>query len=186
MSRFPAENTPMANRGAWAIAVIFGVGLAMAAGSVWYHYGQGRQCLEFWGQHDGELIRHAPMVELWVLGEPEEPEQAGEAADPLEIDGQPRRIVRRLDISQARGLVHARHALILDANYLWPPTDGREPVNVARWTHALAFSRGSDRVVLMFDFDRGHVRRLTLPQALQLVPTIAAAEQALLQRELGR
>lgn len=171
----------MANRGAWAIAAMFGVGLLLAGGSVLYHSGQGRRCLEFYGADDAATIRHAPTVEAWRL----EPQAAADTAttepseaDRLTVDGQSWRIARRVEIGQARGLVHARHALIVDANYRWD-----EPATGGQWTHAIRFVRQNAQVVLLFDFATGHVRKLDAPAAATLVPTIAAAEQALLERE---
>lgn len=183
----------MANRGAWAIAAMFGIGLALAGGSVWYHHGQGRQCLLFWGLQDAALIRHAPAVEVWELGPPPSPGDSADnpaavaVTDALQVDGQPRRIVRRRSIEQARGLVHARHALIVDANYDWKTnsTGSFPPASPDAWTHALAFTQDQDSVVLLFDFATSRVRRLSRPDTAQLRSTIAAAEQALLLRELG-
>lgn len=168
----------MANRGAWAIAAMFGVGLILAGGSVLYHSGQGRRCLAFYGSEDAAMVRHAPQVEAWRL-EPPTTEADAEGGETIAIDGQPWRIARRIDIRQARGLVHARHALIVDANYRWDAS-----ASGGRWSNALAFSRDAARVVLLFDFQNGQVRELEGP-ATTLVPTIAAAEQALIEREFS-
>ncbi len=188
----------MANRGAWSIAAMFGVGLLLAGGSVLYHSGQGRRCLAFYGADDAATVRHAPKVEAWRLEPPAEsdssPAPAEASAEPaateagaeptaasddtITVDGRPWRIARRVDISQARGLVHARHALIVDANYRWDAAD-----RGGRWTNALTFTRDGDRVVLLFDFGAGQVRELDATSAASLVPTIAAAEQALIERE---
>lgn len=175
----------MANRGAWAIAAMFGVGLILAGGSVLYHSGQGRRCLAFYGSEDAAMVRHAPQVEAWRL-EPPNTEAGAEGGETIAIDGQPWRIARRIDIRQARGLVHARHALIVDANYRWDASasDGRASARDSRWSNALAFSRDAARVVLLFDFQNGQVRELEGP-ATTLVPTIAAAEQALIEREFS-
>jgi hypothetical protein len=173
----------VANRGAWAIAAMFGVGLLLAGGSVLYHSGQGRRCLAFYGPADAATIRHATMVEAWRL-EPLADDAADSTAtakqESLTIDGQPWRVVQRVNISQARGLVHARHALIVDANYRW-----EETASGGRWSNALAFSQADARLVLLFDFATGRVRELDATAVAQLVPTIAAAEQALIDREFS-
>ncbi|MFO0903416.1 MAG: hypothetical protein U0939_10470 [Pirellulales bacterium] len=188
MSGFPVENTPMANRGAWAIAAMFLVGLVLAGGSVLYHHQKGRRALEFWGAADAELIRHAPEVELLELaplGAEEAAQTQGEASERLTVGDRPFRITRRKSIAQARGLVHARHAFIIDANYDWsaartPPTGSAEP----QWSHALVFRREDRQVTLAFAFDQGLLQQLDSHKTAVLQPTIAAAEKALLLREL--
>lgn len=176
----------MANRGAWAIALMFGVGLSLAGGSVLYHANQGRKCLEFWGSRDGELIRHAPGVEAWTLTDMVDASESSTAQEVVSIDGAERRVARKLDISTARGLVHARHALILDANYDWGrESDANSPIPATAWTHAIRFQRETEDIVLLFDFEGSRVRRLDRLPLLHLVPTIAAAEKALVERELA-
>lgn len=176
----------MANRGAWAIAIMFGIGLALAGGSVVYHSTQGRKCLEFWGSRDGELIRHAKGVEAWLLADAAEEPKVGDASEVITIDSQRRWIKRRLDLGNARGLVHARHALIMDANYDWSrEVKAEDAIPASAWTHAIRFSEGKEEVVLLFDFREHRVRRLDRLPGVSLAPTISAAEQALLEREFG-
>lgn len=191
----------MMNRGIWAIATMFCLGLILAGGSVLYHFAKGRKSLAFWGAADAQIIRHAPHVTLLKLGpapdgstasapdaaveEGDSPTPVADAKASLLIDDVPHAIERELSIDQARGLVHARHALIIDANYNWPATQTIADQPAARWTHALRFEKGERSVTLLFDFEQSRIRRLEPNKEAILQPTIAAAEKALVERELA-
>jgi hypothetical protein len=193
---------PMWNRGALAIGAMVAVGVVLATFSVFFHRSQGDQSLELWGVAAATRIRHAPQIEAWQLmpaenGAEEATKNAAENAakktseSPTEtqIAGQVYRIVKRAPLATARGLVHARHALVVDANYDWSAQDNALN-NAPSFTHAIHFradkpsADGSQETILYFDFASGIVcsdrdRRAKLVEKLNL------AEQAFLNRELG-
>ena len=75
------------------------------------------------------------------------------------------------DISQARGLVHLRHALVQDESYEWnvPPASADE----FAWRHALRLERGDSRAVIAFDLDRQRAALAGSEQAVALSPRLA-------------
>lgn len=133
------------SRGKWAILTMVLLGCALGGFAVWHHYQQGRRILEFWGSETAMLIRHADQVEVWRLGPP--PDQS---RSQLEVNGQPMAILEQVEISSLRGLVHARHALIIDRNYDWSPVPEGGPVP---WNLALHFREAGQQVTLVFATD---------------------------------
>ncbi len=161
------------------IMLILAIAVAATVFAAWFRWSQGRRALEYWGADDARQIRFAMSVDLLWLDAPlaNAKKQADPSArDAITVDAVTWQVFQRRDITSARGLVHARQALIQDATYLWDDdTLGPE----AAWTHALVFrSAGEDDVVLLFDFSEdaaGYVRelggveklRLTIPQGFK-------------------
>lgn len=196
----------MRNRGALAIGVMVGVGVVLATISVLFHRSQGDQSLELWGVADATRIRHATQIEAWQLVPADEPsEQAGDgsgretgdntadkAAEKLaetRIAGQVYKIAQRAPLANARGLVHARHALVVDANYDWSVRPDQLKVTPS-FTHAIQFradkpsADGAQETILYFDFASGIVCS-DRDRRAKLVEKLNQAEQAFLIRELG-
>ena len=126
--------------GAWVVAAMLGLGVALAVFALWFQWRQTRRCLAFYGSEAAHRIQVAPRVELWCAN------PAGVVTRPAPE--------HRLDISTARGLVHLRHGLVEDANFAWgdaAPEAGDDP------TIALAFFDGEaadcPRTVLVVRLD---------------------------------
>ena len=88
------------------------------------------------------LIRHADQVEVWRLGP-----QSDQSSSKLEVRGQSLAILEQVKISRLRGLVHARHALIIDRNYDWSSAPAGQTVV---WNLALHFRDGEQQTTLVF------------------------------------
>lgn len=160
------SSTRRSDAGKLVSVAILTVALAAAAFAWWYQYQHGRRALEYWGAEGAVLIRRAPQVELWRLA-PSPTQPTGENAAGERILG--RILLDQRDITHARGLVHARQALISDASYRWnaapaPP----EP----DWDYALRFHDGSRRATVVLDLDEGYARAPAQSTPLQLGPTI--------------
>lgn len=142
--------------------------------------------MEYLGTEVSQQIRFADGVELlWLesplLGTPikttgarRAPDLAG--PDTIVVDGTTWLIRKRANISDARGLVHARQSLIQDATYQW----NEEQLGPdSSWTHALVYtSTENEPVTLLFDLGlhtEGYVReiggtekrQLTIPQGFR-------------------
>jgi hypothetical protein len=133
------------------VLATFGIGLAMAVGAWWYNYQQSRRTAEFWGRDGATLIVGAPHVELLEVGKAMPAETSADAA--ASVAG--REVVRRVDLSQQKGLVHLRHALTFDANFVWKDKRS-EPANQGDWRYALRFARDQREQIALFaeDFKR--------------------------------
>ena len=189
------------NRGKLAIGVIFGVGLVLATVAVTFHFRQGRRCIERFGAPVANLIRHAPRVELLtiranptgveegqnpVLETPldempldEMPLDETRGADTISIDGANWPLQSQLDVTSRMGLVHARHALIMDGTYDWTRNvEGITP----EWSAGMVFTNGDRQTSLFFDFKQRVVLVTPGKILVSLTPTAAEAIEVFQQR----
>ncbi len=145
-------------RGQILILGIVTLAVAMASYTCWHHYCKGYHALQFWGTSSAALIRHAKQVRLLKLQEGSgSPAQGQVVSNRFQIGEQEFSVVREVDISSARGLVHARHTLIEDQNFNWTsPPQSASP----DWDFALQFSDRGDQETLLFDVQRRLVRSL--------------------------
>lgn len=129
------------NPGSLLVLGMVGMAAGLAAFAVWFQWTQTRRCLTYFGPEIAAAIQTAPRVEAWRLG-------AGGAGKHLLA-------ASRADVSRARGLVHLRHGLVEDSNYVWPPAGGgRRPIG--SWDVALAFfaaDAAQPQAILAFDLD---------------------------------
>ena len=146
-------------------ALIIGIVLValLMSGYAWWHQKQkGRRTLEFWGSRIALRLRYGKEIELLQLTSPETSDESA-SGDTLGIDGQSWGIAQSKMISKAKGLVHARQALVFDPSYEWTAAPHKPPV----WQYALRFtdevagesdleattSEQSNGVVLLFDLE---------------------------------
>jgi hypothetical protein len=153
------------NSGKLVILGMLAVALAAAAFAWWRQYHLGRRSLEYWGAEGARLIRAAPQVELVKL--------SGAAAEA------PPNSLRR-DVSQARGLVHARQALISDASFLW----GDKPSTTPAWEYALVFRDGSREFTVLLDLSRDLAGSGALRAPVRLGPTLSQGLRQFLAEQI--
>ena len=136
----------MRSRGKLIVLGILLLAVALAVGNmVFQTYASGR-AVGYWGSDAAKLILTASQVELLEL------EPAGTSfsanAEYLEVAGGRFAIVQKLDISQARGALHFRRALVADNLYEW----GRAletPLTWPQWRYALRFRDGDAAFTLL-------------------------------------
>ncbi len=122
--------------------------LAVLAGGVawWHTWSKGQRSLEYWGSRRAGQIRLAPKVTFYELGDSGSPASRPQ----LEIgSGQLRGVIDERDVSLARGLVHARQALIQDSSFNWDEVAASTP----QWRFALRFEDRGGSVLVLFDLD---------------------------------
>ena len=130
------------NRGTIAIVVMLVVGVCMAGYAWWHQTQRGKRIQEFLGTETVQLLRHAPEVEVYWLQEKREP--ATDSPETL-LAG-----CRKQIVTNVQGLVHARHALILDYNYQFGEATESKP----KWKYAMRFIDGDQsRTVLIAGSD---------------------------------
>lgn len=196
----PEKKTIMLNRGTLTILGIVLLGASMASVAVWYHAQTGQRCLAVWGVDGARLIRHAPQVEALRLGPATDPAAPASADSPapetLTLGEQSFAVVERVDISQTRGLLHARHALIMDHNFQFEsaeasrrsPKDGGvvDAKTSPAWQYVLRFADGRDEALLAFDPQFDLVGLFPRATTLRLRSETMTAETALMEREFAR
>ena len=157
--------------------MIVGLAVVAAVFATWFRWSQGHRAQEYWGVEVARQIRFAPKVELMWLDSPllgtAGSTSAQQADEPngatIMIDGTRWTILKRSDITTARGLVHARQSLIQDATFQW---DGQKWGPDSSWTHALLISDpDGDSLTLLFDLGdstEGFVRAQSAPEKIRL------------------
>ena len=163
--------------GKWVILAMVAAALAAAGMSFYYHRQASRRALEFYQPETALLIARAERVELLELAPP-----AGdtEGLETLVVGDERLTVLRVRDLSQAAGLVHARHALLEDANYAWQaPHDDCSPT----WTHALRFSTGEQTATLLLDFDCERLLPLGRDQSVSIAPLAPGLKDFLAAQE---
>ena len=141
------EEANVLRRGQLVILVMLLAAMAAAGLAWWHQYRQGVRVLAFWGPDAARRIRLAPQCELWqltpALSEARSPSDPG-----VVMDGSGWSLLSQKDISRARGLIHARQALIRDASYDW---SAAVPDLPPQWSYGLCFRDGSGQTLLLFD-----------------------------------
>ena len=165
--------------------VIVGIAVVSIAGSVlavWYHWQLGRQALAYWGPDAAVLIRSAPQVELLRLAPAKEAEE-GQSVERLRIGGERFDVVCRSDITEARGLIHARNAFLEDASFDFGATPGDSPAN---WQWALRFAGEGSEALVAIDADGGLARLIDGPgQSDVSIAPIARGIRTFLAEQVG-
>jgi hypothetical protein len=159
------------NSGKLVIVGIVGVAVVAAAFAWWRQYQQGRRALAYWGADGARLIRTAPEVELLTLA-PAEGDGEGDAIP----------VPKLLDVSGARGLVHARQALISDASFLWSETPRTGPA----WDYAFVFRDGPRELTVRFDIRGGWAMPEHGSQPLRMGPTLAKGLTTFLDEQFAK
>lgn len=120
------------------------------------------------------LIRYAPQVEFLGLrpSATDSTESSAIESNRWTIHGRAYSAETTTDISQAPGLVHARHALVDDASFEW----GRPRADCeANWEFALRFGDGRRQVTVAFDTHCGLVWWVEGQKQIGLMPATASA-----------
>jgi hypothetical protein len=96
------------NRGTHLVILMLVAGLAAAVGAIWHQYRQTRETLRLWGPEMAGLIDRGRSVLLtdWRHGDPRK----------IAEDDPARGDALKVDISDARGLVHFRRSLLEKAS----------------------------------------------------------------------
>lgn len=155
----------MEKRGKLVVVALLLVGI-VAALIAWQHQRQaGSRVLQMWGPDACYRIRLAPSCELLELSENNDA-----SPDRLTHGEQSWAVVRRLSLAQAKGLVHARQALIKDTSYTWESS--RKRSDAARWTCALRFFDSSGETILLLDLTDAWATELNADQCADMQPVV--------------
>jgi hypothetical protein len=168
----------MLDRGKLAVLTMFAVALAAATFAWWWNYSRGQKCLEFYGKDAALLVRTAKDVELLELI-PDSDSPGDRSVDRLAIDGRTYLVHRASDISQAKGLIHARTSILDDTSFQWRSAslDCRPKL-----LYAVRFANDS-RATLAFDFSCQTMWHVEQGKAVVLIPKVAQGWESFLKRK---
>jgi hypothetical protein len=163
-----ADNSPSSAgstaSGKLLIIGILIIALASAAISWWFRYNATHRSAEFWGPETARLIRDAPVVMVFNPSSPIVIPSSDTAGVGGLIDSSETR-----DVSQARGLVHLRTALLEDHNFDWPPSPISPDV---QWKQGLIFrdEGPGNAAILLFSPDLSLVNVVGTKEMLSCAP----------------
>jgi hypothetical protein len=156
-------------KGKLTVGLLVAAGVLAAAFGWWHGYDRGQRVLALWGPAAAELIRLAPSVQLArIVPVSDGPTQAN-AQPSVIIGGRPWTIAARRDITQARGLTHARQALIDDPSYDWS-RPGPPATAELDWRYMLSFDRRGQVCRLVFAPDPGVLLNVDTGQSAYIGP----------------
>ena len=157
-------------RGQILILAIVGIAVSMASYTCWHHYRKGYHALRMWGPESATLIRHAQQVRLLKLAPGSGDQEENQSIrDKIRIGEEDFSVVETLDISTIRGLVHARHTLIVDRSFDWDRNVASVPT---QWDFALEFSDQDQHVTLVFALQPRIVHNLKTGQQQAMNETL--------------
>jgi hypothetical protein len=153
-----------AGNGKLAVLAMITVALAAASFAWWWNFNRGRKTLEFFGPQTARLIRTAPKVEILVIGGPESSSGPGSTDDKVLIGNVLFSVYRRIDISKAPGLIHARTSLLADSNYSEKPPTSKSLsyIEIVRFADddGEAFIAITEPDGFVLDVQQGTIKRL--------------------------
>jgi hypothetical protein len=122
---------------------IFGLAIVAAALSWWYRFETAHESTKFWGPHFALLIVEPSEVTAFAL---KKANDETEGSFPILSDRYLRTDTRKL--SDARGMIHLRHSIVNDGNYLWD-----KPVAADEWRYGLQFEDDGRSATVLFNDD---------------------------------
>ena len=170
----------MFHRGQFVIFCIFVLAIAASVFAVWHHHWQGRRAMMLWEIESATLIERARQVELLLLASQDDPTGPGEE---LDIGGRTMLVTGRKDVSRAGGMVHARHALLVDASFDWEAPRDENLAARTRWEYALRFSEAGQTATVALDLSSGRARLLERGKEASIAP-IADGMRKFIEQQL--
>ena len=148
-------------RGKLTIIAILIVALTTACFAWWWRATSQQRIREFWGPSALQAINFARQVEAFKLAK---------------VDGTQMTLSERVqqvppdefvDISQAPGLIHAKHSLVEEASFDWesPPDSIRD----RNWSYGVRFHNGAEVVTVLFDFERRALAHVEANKSLTMI-----------------
>lgn len=136
------------NRGKLVIVTILVVGISLAGFAWWNRWSRSQQVIAHWGPTAPTTIRVGKTAELLLLAA--EPPTADTGLGVVKIHDHTYHITQIMDISQAKGLIHARHQLVQNEAFDWDTP--RDANCRPRWSQAIRFRLEQDVTTIAFDF----------------------------------
>jgi hypothetical protein len=172
------------NQGKIVVAIAVVLGICAGLAGYWWNYRIGHRALAFWGQETSRLVRLAPKVEYLSVTPADSPDAPNvrETKGMLKIGGVLSMLLRQVDLSQARGLIHLRNAILSDDQFDW----NNSSVPEVEIRHALRFTDNNGvSATLYFDLENKVAFNDRDQENIHLGPLAKSLEQ-FLARELPR
>ena len=180
---FTDDSEPVASytsAGKVAVLAMIAVALVAATFAWWWNFNRGRKTLAFFGSQAARLIRTAPTVEILVVGGPESTGGPASTDVKVLVGNSLFRVYRRIDISQAPGLIHARASLLTDSSYTG------ETILTAQgdFTEIVRFADDNGEVLLAFSKQQPDLHVVSDRKAMRLIPKTADGWRQFIERNV--
>lgn len=160
---------PKLARGSFVILLMCGVALALSIFAAWYRYQAGDAALRYWGRDAALRIRSAPKSKLIFLGEKAVEKEPAAGKDYQQINDVKYIITKTIDISDAKGLIHARNALLEDVSLDEHAAPPDEPLG---WDRVVEFADVNGKTTsFAIDLETGWIIRTDNNSLLKLRPS---------------
>jgi hypothetical protein len=131
----------MQQSGTRLVVGVMASALALCGGAWWYQYATIHRAADFWGPQAAQLIARPSRAS----GQRLEANAGRNLADDLSATtGEP------IDLTQGRGMVHLRNALLKASNYDWDETPSADKI---AWQWILRLEEGDEKVLVLFSDD---------------------------------
>lgn len=178
----------MRTGGQWVVLGMLAIALSASLGAWLWNLNHSQRALAFWGPRASQLVLKAPRVELLRLALETDGNPVAEMGETLHVGDDPYRVIARKDLSQAPGLIHARHSLTDDASFLrLVAQDGANPERRGgAWTHALRFAEtAGEPATVLLDFEKRKVRLLESAREAEVSQRFVEGWRDFCRRQLG-
>jgi hypothetical protein len=127
--------------GSKVVLGIFGLAFVAAVLSWWYRFETAHESTTFWGPQFAVLIVEPSEVTAFTL---KKTDDETEGAYPILSDKYLRTDTKKL--TDARGMIHLRHSIVNDGNYLWDNS-----VTADEWRYGLQFEDDDRSATVLFN-----------------------------------
>lgn len=134
----------MANSGKYLVLGLVVLAVIAGVASWWYHYAGLHQANRFWGSPAAGLIAQPSQVTAYDVVKQTESQNA--SARSLDLRS-PWTAVNPRDVTEARGMVHLRHALMNNRSYEWDEQPAADP----DWRWCLEFFNDDAQTLVLFN-----------------------------------
>ncbi len=163
----------MPQSGKQLVLGMFLLAAAFGAFAVGFHWYTSRRVMSLWGPEAAECINRATQMELWEL-----------SSDPLLNPlGKPVEPLRRYNVSQARGILNVRHALLEQATFDW--SDSAPFLATRTWCWALSFRTAGSKTLVLFSYDLGMAGPASGLEQVPLKPAARDEMQMFVKEQTG-
>ncbi len=169
------------DRGKLVVLFIFGISIVSGVFACWHFYEKGDQAKEFWGTETANLIYHAPKVELLKLHVGDD--LPADVIEEIDIEGKTRAVIVRIDVTNARGLIHLRGALIEDASFEWGKPRGN-PIPV--WDFVLRFKDEDKQAAIAIDLPSKRARLIGRDREIGISPIAKGVRELIKRQDVDR
>jgi hypothetical protein len=152
----------MQHSGTKLVVALTSLALILGAIAWWYRYEAAHRATQFWGAANARLIAESENLEALTF-------------DPATTDvvaaRDPRSLGMSIDLSNARGQAHLRHALMSDHNYGW----GKSPATAEiHWKWCLRFHESNLQAFVVLSDDLTKIGKYEPTTDAQTADTLTA------------